>query len=66
MLRRFKNLIELSCCKLKKIYMLCENFIYTEQARILGLAGLVSRWAHLAPPGSVFAHPQSVLYTGSA
>ena len=46
-LRRFGNLVELSYCKLKNIYMLCENFIYTGQGHVLGLAGLVSRWAGL-------------------
>ena len=41
-LRRFRNLVELSY-KLKKIYMLCENFTYTGRDRVPGLAGLVSR-----------------------
>ena len=43
-----QNLIELNCCKLKKIYALCENFIYIGLLPVLslgrssvpGLAGL--------------------------
>ena len=36
-----QNLVELSCCKLKKIYALCENFIYTGWPPVLlpGLTG---------------------------
>ena len=54
-----KNLVELSCCKLKKIYALCENSIYTgwrpvplDQHLSLGLA---SRWASMFLPGSASA-----------
>jgi len=32
--------VELSCCKLKKIYVRCENFIYVGWAPVLGLMGL--------------------------
>ena len=45
---RLRILVELSCCKLKKVYALCENFIYTGPlpvlslgwGSVLGLAGL--------------------------
>jgi len=44
-----QNLVELGCCKLKKVYALCENFIYTGplpvlspgQGSVPGLAGLL-------------------------
>ena len=32
-----QNLIELNCCKLKKIYALCENFIYIGPLPVLSL-----------------------------
>ena len=43
-----QNLVELGCCKLKKVYALCENFIYTGPlpvlslgwGSVLGLAGI--------------------------
>ena len=35
------NLVELSCCKLRKIYVLCESFIYTGQTRVPCCLGLV-------------------------
>jgi len=43
-----QNLVELNCCKLKKIYALCKNFIYIGPLPVLslgrgsvpGLAGL--------------------------
>ena len=32
-----QNLVELGCCKLKKVYALCENFIYTGPLPVLSL-----------------------------
>ena len=54
-----QNLVELSCCKLKKIYVLCENFIYTGQRPVpldqhLSLR-LASRWASMILLGSASA-----------
>jgi len=37
---RLRILVELSCCKLKKIYVRYENFIYIGWAPVLGLLGL--------------------------
>jgi len=49
----------MGCCKLKKIYALCENFIYTGQRPVppdqhLSLR-LASRWASMILPGSALA-----------
>ena len=54
-----QNLVELSCCKLKKIYALCENFIYIGQRPVpldqyLSLR-LASRWASMILLGSASA-----------
>ena len=43
------NLVELSCCKLKKIYALCENFIYIGLLPVLSPGrGFVPGFAELA------------------
>jgi len=54
-----QNLVGLSCCKLRKIYMLCENFIYTGQTpvpRCLELARLVGLTELMGLAGLVGAH----------
>ena len=65
-----QNLIELSCCKVKKIYTLCENSIYSgrwpvplDQHLPLGLA---LHWASMFFPGSASALLAGLLHAGSA
>jgi len=72
-LRRFRNFIGLSCCKLKKIYTLCENFIYIGplpvlslgRASVPGLTGLVGLRGLMGSRDSLSFITQSIFYNCS-
>ena len=69
-LQRFSNLVELSYCKLKKIYALCENFIYIGPLPVLspgrssvpGLTGLMGLVALVGLAGLTGLMGLAVIY----